>query len=147
MDSAGGTPQLDQGDLVSNYTTKYHFIRLSQYQLTQWVDVQSSRFINYFTVSTTSTKYILMGKAAVTNGTYQLIIENNYATQGEFTKDILVSEVGLLGTTNHLLGFIVFIVGKDILMQVRFYCSRKSGSASNGGSDSPDFYDAVASWD
>lgn len=85
VDSQGGTPTLDNGDLVSNFN-KNHFKRLSQYQLSQWIDVQSTRFINYFTISATGTKYELLGKASVTPGNYQVVMQNNYLTKGEFTK-------------------------------------------------------------
>ena len=63
VDSDGGTPQLGNYDLVSSYNKNYHFLRLSQYQLSQWVDVQSQRFVNYFLISATSTKYELVGVA------------------------------------------------------------------------------------
>lgn len=85
MNSQGGTPQLDNGDLVSSFN-KEHFIRLGQYQLSQWVDVQSTQFVNYFTVPATSTKYQLVGKATVTPGNYQVVMQNNYLTKGQFTK-------------------------------------------------------------
>jgi len=85
VNSQGGTPQLDNGDLVSDFS-KNHFKRLNQYQLSQWIDVQSQQFINYFTVAATSTKYELVGKAAVTPGNYQIVMQNNYLTKGQFSK-------------------------------------------------------------
>lgn len=85
MDSQGGTPTLDNGDLISNFN-KNHFVRLDQYQLSQWIDVQSQQFVNYFTVPATGTKYQLIGKASVTAGNYQIIMQNNYLTKGTFTK-------------------------------------------------------------
>ena len=63
VDTDGGTPQLGNYDLVSSYNKDNHFIRLNQYQLSQWVDVQSQRFVNYFLISATSTKYQLVGVA------------------------------------------------------------------------------------
>jgi hypothetical protein len=110
VNSQGGTPRLDNGDLVSSFS-QAHFTRLSQYQLSQWVDVQSSLFVNYFSVAATSTKYLLLGKSAVTPGNYQVVMQNNYATKGQFTKELVITEVGLLGATNHVLGFAVFAYG------------------------------------
>ena len=57
IDPEGGTPQLDDGSLVSTYNKNYHFVRLDQYQISQWVDVQSQRFVNYFLVAATNVKY------------------------------------------------------------------------------------------
>lgn len=111
VNSQGGTPTLDNGDLVSKFN-KGHFVRLGQYQLSQWIDVQSTQFVNYFTVPATGTKYQLLGKASVTQGNYQIVMQNNYLTQGEFTKKLLITEVGLLGSTNHVLGFTAFAYGK-----------------------------------
>jgi hypothetical protein len=91
VNSQGGTPQLDNGDLVSSFGKDYHFARLSQHQLAQWVDVQSQQFINYFTVPATNKKYQLVGKASVSAGNYQIVMQNNLLTQGEFTKQLLVS--------------------------------------------------------
>ncbi len=113
VNSQGSTPQLDNGDLVSSFNQN-HFIRLSQYQLSQWVDVQSTQFVNYFTIPATSTKYQLLGKASVTAGNYQVVMQNNYPTKGSFTKELLITEVGLLGTTNHILGFTAFAYGIKI---------------------------------
>lgn len=81
VDSQGGTPKLDNGDLVSSFNQD-HFKRLPQYQLSQWVDVQSTGFVNYFTVAATSSKWLLAGKAAVTPGNYQIVMQNNYLTNG-----------------------------------------------------------------
>jgi hypothetical protein len=81
VNSQGGTPKLDNGDLTSSFSQN-HFKRLSQYQLSQWIDVQSTQFINYFTIPATSTKYELVGKADVTPGNYQVVMQNNYLTQG-----------------------------------------------------------------
>ncbi len=102
---------MDNGDLVSSFNKDNHFIRLNQYQLSQWVDVQSQQFINYFSVPATTTKYLLVGKTGVTAGNYQIILQNNYLTQGSFNKELLVSEVNLLGTTSHVLGFALFAYG------------------------------------
>lgn len=110
MNNDGGTPTLDT-NLVSQYSTSYHFTRLENYQLRQWTDVTSSKFINWFTVPTTSTKYMLMGKQTMPAGTYEMIVKNVDSTNNDFNKTILVSEVGSLGTTNHLLGFTIFAYG------------------------------------
>ena len=59
---------------------------MNQYQLSQWIDVQSTQFVNYFTVSATSTKYWLLGKASVTAGNYQVVMQNNYLTKSSFAK-------------------------------------------------------------
>lgn len=79
--------------------------------MAQWVDVLSYQFINYFTVAATSTKYQLIGSTAITAGNYQLVMQNNFPTQGQFTKSLVISEVGLLGITNHLVGFTLFACG------------------------------------
>jgi hypothetical protein len=110
VNSQGGTPTLDNGDLVSPFN-RAHFIRLGQYQLSQWADVQSTQFVNYFTIAATGTKYLLMGKTEVSPGNYQIVMENNYLTKGQFQKELLITEVGLLGATNHVLGFAVFAYG------------------------------------
>ena len=115
VDSQGGTPTLDNGDLVSSFALK-HFARLNQYQLSQWVDVLSTQFISYFTVSATKTKYILVGKVDVTQGNYQIVMQNNYLTKGEFSKQLIISEVGMLGTTNHILGFTLFAYGRNYII-------------------------------
>lgn len=75
VNSEGGTPDLDS-QLFSDYSTKYHFKRLDNYQLKQWTDVVSSKFINWFTVPTTSKKYVLMGKQTMPAGSYQMIVKN-----------------------------------------------------------------------
>ena len=40
-------------------------------------------------------------------------MQNNFLTQGQFKKELVMSEVGGLGLTNHLLGFTFFSYGKD----------------------------------
>ena len=82
VNSDGGTPVLDSGNLVSQHNLKYKFIRLNNYQLSQWTDVQSTLFINHFTIPYTSKKYILLGKALLPADTYQLIIKNSYPSKG-----------------------------------------------------------------
>lgn len=114
VDSTGGTPQLDNGNLISPFNKDYHFLRLDQYQLSQWVDVQSQRFVNYFTVAATSTKYELVGIVSVSAGDYQVVMQNNFPTKGQFSKSVLVTEVGALGITNHLVGFTLFAYGKNV---------------------------------
>lgn len=79
--------------------------------MSQWVDVLSSQFINYFTIPATSTKYELVGAANVTAGNYQVVMQNNFLTQGQFTKSLVISEVGMMGITNHLVGFTLFACG------------------------------------
>ena len=102
--------------MVSQYSSKYHFARLNSYQLSQWTDVLSSRFVNWFTIPTTSTKYILMGRQTMAAGTYQLILKNVSPTSDDFTKTLIVSEVNTFGTTNHLLGFTLFAYGLVMLL-------------------------------
>lgn len=85
MDNLGGTPQLDNGDLISQFNLN-HFKRLENYQLSQWIDVKSAQFINYFSVSITGIKYQLIGKAKISAGNYQIVIQNNYPTKGQFKK-------------------------------------------------------------
>lgn len=55
-----------------------------------------------------------MGKTEVSSGSYQIVMQNNFLSQGEFTKELVVSEVGLMGATNHLLGFALFAYGTAI---------------------------------
>ena len=90
VNSEGGTPDLDSS-LVSDYSSVYHFKRLDNYQVSQWTDLQSNRFMNWFTVATTSVKYMLMGKQSMQAGTYQMVIKNVDSTKNDFTKSILVS--------------------------------------------------------
>jgi len=78
------------------------------------VDVQSQRFVNYFTIPTTSVKYELVGKASVTAGNYQIVVQNNHGSQGQLTKELIVTEVGLLGVTNQVLGFTLFSYGNAL---------------------------------
>lgn len=112
VDSQGGTPSLSTSSLVSSFNKDYHFIRLDQYQLSQWVDVQSQRFVNYFSVAMTGVKYELIGVVDIQAGNYQVVMQNNFLTQGAFSKKLLVTEVGGLGVANHLIGFSLFSYGK-----------------------------------
>ena len=91
VDSDGGTPTLDNGDLISSFSKNYHFLRLENYQISQWVDVQSQMFVNYFSVPVTGTKYQLVGKTQVSEGSYQVVMQNNLLTQGQFTKELVIS--------------------------------------------------------
>ena len=111
IDGQGGTPQLNSGSLTLPFSHNYHFKRLDQYQMAQWVDVMSHQFVNYFTVAATSTKYALVGSAAITAGNYQVVMQNNLLTQGQFSKWLVISETGILGITNHLMGFTLFAWG------------------------------------
>ena len=77
--------------------------------------MESANFINYFTVSYTSTKYLLMGKVTLSPDTYQLIIKNNYQTNGVLNKKLLISEVNQLGIKDPLIGFFMFISGIIVL--------------------------------
>lgn len=142
VNSQGGTPKLDNGDLVSSFNQN-HFTRLGQYQLSQWVDVQSTQFVNYFSIAATATKYQLVGKAAVTPGNYQVVMQNNYLTKGQFVKELLITEVGTLGTTNHVLGFAVFAYGICILIEgfSCYFCT--CSCASSGGNEPVDFYERL----
>ena len=115
MQSDGGTPYLGNGT-ISNYSKTYHFKSLSSAPASQWTDVEQSNFVNWFTIPTTSTKYVLMGKLSNMSGDYRLIIKNSYPTNGEFTKQVILSEVNSLGVTNHLLGFALFAYGIGMLL-------------------------------
>ena len=110
--------------MVSTYNKDNHFIRLSQYQLAQWVDVQSQRFVNFFLISTTSTKYQLLGVADLLAENYEVVMQNNLPTRGQFTKQLVITEVNGLGIENHLLGFTLFSYGICIYIQVFccFFC-------------------------
>jgi hypothetical protein len=134
VDGQGSTPKLDNSDLVSSFS-QGHFSRLGQYQLSQWVDVQSTQFVNYFTVAATGTKYSLVGKAAVTPGNYQVVMQNNYLTKGKFSKELIITEVGVLGATNHVLGFSVFAYGTLPLTQGCSCFSSTCTCASSGASE------------
>lgn len=70
--------------------------------------------MNYFSVGASPTKYQLVGSVAVTEGNYQVVMQNNFPTKGQFTKEVLISEVGVLGVTNHLVGFCLFAYGISI---------------------------------
>lgn len=83
--------------------------------MSQWVDVLSPQFINYFTIPATSTKYELVGATTVTAGNYQVVMQNNFLSQGQFSKSLVISEVGILGITNHVAGFTLFACGSFIL--------------------------------
>ena len=111
VDSEGGTPVLDNGDLTSPFNKKHHFKRLSNYQVSQWVDVGGAQFVNYFSVPVTGTKYQLVGKTEVSVGNYQIVMQNNLKTQGKFTKELVITEVNIIGATSHLLGFTLFAYG------------------------------------
>lgn len=66
--------------------------------------------MNWFTVPTTSIKWMLMGKQSLELGTYQLLIKNVQRGQ-DYSKSILISETNNLGTTNYILGFSIFAYG------------------------------------
>ena len=124
VDSEGGTPSLGASNLVSAYNKDNHFLRLSQYQLSQWVDVQSQRFVNYFLIPATSTKYMLVGVAELKAANYQIVMQNNLPTNGQFIKELVISEVGALGLGNHLAGFALFSWGIFILFLHVYLCYR-----------------------
>ena len=54
---------------------------------------------------------MFVGKLSMEAGTYQVVIKNADATKSDFTKSILVTEIGTLGATNHILGFTIFAYG------------------------------------
>jgi len=91
-------------------------LRLDQYQLSQWVDVQSQRFVNYFTVPVTGVKYELIGVVDIQAGNYKVVMQNNFLTQGFFTKQLLITEVGGLGVANNIMGFSLFSYGTHIFI-------------------------------
>ena len=91
-------------------------MRLDQYQLSQWVDVQSQRFVNYFTVPVTGVKYELIGVVDIQAGNYKVVMQNNFLTQGVFTKQLLITEVGGLGVANNIMGFSLFSYGTHIFI-------------------------------
>jgi hypothetical protein len=90
IDTEGGTPILDDGTLVSDFYTENHFARLSNYQLSQWVDVNSTDFVNFCTIPFTSNKYMYMGKSSLTAGNYQMVVKNNFPKNSEITKTLIV---------------------------------------------------------
>ena len=83
--------------------------------MSQWTDVLSYQFVNYFTISVTSTKYELVGSTTVAPGNYQVVMQNNFLTQGQFSKYLVISETGIMGITNHLVGFTLFACGNTII--------------------------------
>ena len=95
VDSQGTTPDIEDS-IESNFSATYHFSQLSSYQTSQWVDVLSGRFINWFTVAFTSTKYVMMGRLQMAAGDYELVIRNSYPTKDEFTKSVIVTEINSL---------------------------------------------------
>ncbi len=109
VDSSGGTPDTVPGDLISEYA-KEHFLRLDEYQLSQWVDVRSADFINWITPSYTQKKYFLEGKYSMPAGDYKLVIRNNFPEEG-YEKSYLAEETTALGLTNHTIGFMLFGTG------------------------------------
>jgi len=50
----------------------------------------------------------------VTAGNYQIVVQNNHGSQGQLTKELIVTEVGLLGVTNQVLGFTLFSYGNAL---------------------------------
>lgn len=62
----------------------------------------------------------------MTTGDYRVIVKNSYPTNGEFTKELFISEVNSLGVTNHLLGFTIFAYGIGMLLaHVGICCKSK----------------------
>ena len=89
--SEGGAPVLDSNNLISEYNLEYKFKNLANFQLKQWIDMESTKFVNYFTVPYTSTKYNLMGRVTLLPDTYQLILKNNYPTNDKIVKKVLIT--------------------------------------------------------
>ena len=123
VSSQGSTPNLDT-NLYSNFSKIHHFQRLNDSQATQWVDVESSRFINWFTIPFTSTKYVKMGYLQMKAGDYQFVIRNSYPTNEDFTKTVIFTEINKLGMTNHILGYAIFGYGIIILLLHVFICCK-----------------------
>ena len=65
----------------------------------------------------TSVKYMPLGKLTMQPGNYQMVLKNNFPTKDQFVKKILITETGILGDANLVLGFSIFGAGKyvDIL--------------------------------
>jgi hypothetical protein len=55
----------------------------------------------------------LIGKTSVAAGSYQIVMQNNFLTQNIFNKQLVVTEIGLLGMTNHFIGFSLFSFGRS----------------------------------
>ena len=52
-----------------------------------------------------------MGRLELSADSYQLIIKNNYNTNGVIKKRLLITEVNALGIRDPILGFYMFIWG------------------------------------
>jgi hypothetical protein len=52
-----------------------------------------------------------MGRVRLSADSYQLIIKNNYATNSVIKKRFVMSEVGMLGIRDPVLGFYMFVWG------------------------------------
>lgn len=78
--------------------------------------MHSNNFVNWFTIGSTSTKYMLMGKLDMAVGEYQVIHKNSYPTFDEFNKTLIITETNSLGATNHLLGYLLFGYGIMVLL-------------------------------
>lgn len=86
MESDGGTPSINDGT-VSSYSLDNRFKRLSNSGVSQWIDVQSTQFVNWFTIPITSTKYVQLGRLEdMPAGDYRIIVKNSYPTNDDFTK-------------------------------------------------------------
>lgn len=57
-------------------------------------------------------------------GNYQVVMQNNFPTQGAFSKQLLITEVGGLGVANHLIGFTLFSYGILLLFLHVYLCYR-----------------------
>jgi hypothetical protein len=90
--------------------------------------MESPRFVNYFTLPFTSTKYLLLGKAELTTDTYQLIVKNNYlVSKNSFVgKKLLISEVGKLGIRDPIVGFGMFVWGIIWIFLHLFVCFKRA---------------------
>ena len=57
-------------------------------------------------------------------GNYQIIIRNNFLTKGQFSKTLVLSEIGTLGDANLVLGFSIFAFGILVLFIHMLFCCK-----------------------
>jgi hypothetical protein len=67
---------------------------------------------------------MLMGRLDLEPDSYQLIIKNNYKSNGVIKKRLLISEVNALGIRDPVLGFYMFVWGILALFFHLLLCCR-----------------------